>query len=87
MVHHRNPDFQFQTQEPEYIRSWALVANAGAISGIHMDAGGLATYVRPILGVKIWYIGYNDVMPDLHDGWDKDKCLWHSVVLSPQDEL
>ena len=85
--HHHHSDFQWTTPEPVEAQSWALLATAGAISDIHTDAGGFGTWVRPILGRKVWYIGVNYATRPGESGWDKKAFKWQGFVLGPQDEL
>ena len=85
--HHSHADFNWSTPEPSGVESWALAATAGAISDVHVDAAGFGTWVRPILGRKVWYIGANWAARPTEDGWDKKTFAWHAVVLGPQDEL
>lgn len=85
--HHFNADFTWQTQEPSDIKSWALAATTNAFSDVHVDASGLATWVHPILGFKVWYIGVNDSAFPNSKGLQKAAYKWHAFVLGPQDEL
>ena len=86
-AHHHHQDFNWSTAEPRSVESWALAATAGAISDVHVDAAGFGTWVRLILGRKIWYIGVNRAAVPTADGWDKGSLEWHAIVLGPQDEL
>ena len=52
----------------------------------HMDAGGYATFVRPLLGYKLWIVAKQDLMPN-HRGWPDSKGEWQAIVLSPKDDL
>ena len=83
--HHR--DFKWSTHDPVNVQSWALAATSAAISDVHVDAAGFATWVRPILGKKVWFIGVNYAARPNSSGWDKDAYQWHSVCIGPQDEL
>ena len=65
---------------------WALLGFRGAISESHMDAGGYATFVRPLLGYKLWIVAKQDLMPN-HRGWPGSKGEWQAIVLSPKDDL
>lgn len=47
----------FGTEQPHTDFKWALCASAGAVSDAHMDAGGFATFIRVLLGRKLWFIG------------------------------
>lgn len=79
--------YSYATSFPEPTpSSWALVANRGAISTSHMDAGGFATQLKVVLGEKVWFIGVG--VPDITaDGFDDAKLQWQAVVLKPGDEL
>ncbi len=57
---HNRPGYAFATSMPHTDFRWALLASQGAISDTHLDAGGLATFVRVLLGRKLWFIGYPD---------------------------
>ena len=39
------------------LQQFFLLSGGGAISAIHMDAGGPCTWIRPIVGRKIWFFG------------------------------
>jgi hypothetical protein len=37
-------------------KRWMIASNKGAISGLHIDGGGLSTYIHFWVGVKVWFI-------------------------------
>ena len=39
------------------MQQWFLLTQAGSISDIHVDSGGLCTWIRVLVGRKIWYYG------------------------------
>lgn len=57
------------------------------MSDTHIDASGLATYVRIILGGKLWFIGRADEPEDSLVFEDYDTLDWHVVILNQDDEL
>ena len=60
-IHTSNcPDHPITTPPPFDDLRWALCGSKWAISDAHVDAAGFGTYVRPILGTKIWFIGVPD---------------------------
>ena len=72
---------------PTQAFQWALLASKNAISLTHIDAGGFATRVRVIHGLKLWAVQVNPGLPN-KDGWDKqDDAYWDVVVLGPQEDL
>ena len=61
---------------------WFLLSDGGAISSIHMDAGGPCTWIRPLVGRKIWYFGRG--VTNLSED-DKNRFLEHEHGdLSPE---
>ena len=39
------------------MQQWFLLTQAGSISDVHVDSGGLCTWIRVLVGRKIWYYG------------------------------
>lgn len=74
---------------------WFLVASANAGHAIHIDANGMATYVKLNSGQKIWSVGYDperrglstfDLEKDASYDWNsanKDKWEMDGIVLTP----
>ncbi|TDL13288.1 hypothetical protein BD410DRAFT_847105 [Rickenella mellea] len=74
---------------------WALVALAGAVSESHMDASGFATFVRIVLGEKLWCIAFDckakqlkmEAIPDASRGWKDEEMRWQGILLKEGDDL
>ena len=81
-------DFNWRT--PLYMGSslWALLSMKGAISDVHMDAGGYGTFVETIAGSKIWIIGSDpsDGAPT-RSGHDCKKMVWYALHVRKGDHL
>lgn len=78
---HHLPDYTFATQVPHEDFRWGLIASGGAITDTHMDAGGFATIVRLLLGLKLWFIGYPDIDDPMYAVCDseKEEIFWSAV--------
>jgi len=57
------------------------------MSDCHVDASGLATFVRIILGRKLWLIATEDDVIKSEVFTNYVDMKWRAVVLGPQDEL
>lgn len=77
---------------------WSLLANAGAYSDTHIDAGGYCTYMRCLLGSKLWLVAKDpqDFQKNPQsiteyvnsaEGWVEEKLEWEYVFLGVGDEL
>ncbi len=74
---------------------WALAALAGAVSETHMDASGFATFVRVVLGEKLWCIAFDckakqlkmEAIPDASRGWKDEETCWQGLLLKEGDDL
>lgn len=69
---------------------WGLFATEPAKTEIHIDAGGLCTWVQILTGAKIWCIRRPCPQNDEVDlGKDKEgaKSEWGVILLLPGDKL
>lgn len=68
---------------------WVLSGDRHTQSDGHIDAGGLATAIIVILGIKIWLValGSQDEMPIGADGWNIKKMRFQIVAIGEQDIL
>lgn len=58
--------------------NWALVATNGSLSWSHIDADGLATWIYPITGTKLWALARKKSLAKLQrwadaEGEERDK--------------
>lgn len=53
----KDPRHMFASDIPHVDFKWGLAASKDAISTTHMDAAGFCTWIRTILGRKLWFIG------------------------------
>jgi hypothetical protein len=79
------PNFSWRTPWPHSLFSWALIASKAAISDTHVDGEGLATFIRCILGEKLWCVALDDKPPG-ENGWPL-QTPWQIVHLKAQDDL
>ena len=91
-------DHTYGTSYPIHAFTWALLGIKDVMSTTHVDAGGFATFVSPILGKKIWIIGVGDQIPSemgFEDDGDitnygdgqESQASWQAVVLNAGDSL
>lgn len=81
-----HPKILFDTTMPSGPLAWGLAATAPSFSRSHVDASGFATYVRVVLGEKIWIVAVNDALPK-KDGWEDSRFRWQAIVLKAGDDL
>lgn len=93
-------EHSFGTEYPIASLQWALFGMKDVISTTHMDAGGFLTFVRTILGKKVWIVGLGHQAPDSW-GFDPEEGSgmkpsddtedapppWQAVLLNPGDDL
>ena len=84
---HHPRTFVWQTEWDYMPNVWALVASASAVSRTHMDASGYCTFLRIILGMKVWFIGCGEPQAKVGEGWNDNDYTWQAVVLRPGDDL
>ncbi|TDL14022.1 hypothetical protein BD410DRAFT_867662 [Rickenella mellea] len=85
----------WSTPWPSPALTWALFASEGAVSVDHTDATGMATFLRPILGAKLWLIAVNarrkfekcEGLPSATKGWDDEEYDWQAAYLQEGDDL
>jgi hypothetical protein len=78
-------DVVWYTHWPAHHLCWALLGNKGCITQTHMDASGMCTHVRVVLGSKIWFVALDEEVPDTN-GFN-NKVSWQQVILRPGDDL
>lgn len=81
-----HPQVQFRTKMPSGPLGWALAATAPAFSRSHMDASGLATFIRIVFGMKLWISACNAALPG-PDGWIDSNFKFQATLLKPGDDL
>ena len=55
------------------------------MSKSHMNAGGYTTFVRSLLGHKLWIVSLGKLVAG-PNGWPVEEALWQAIVLGPQDD-
>lgn len=68
---------------------WALITTEAAISTTHIDAAGFATYVQPLLGHKLWFVGeaIEHHIGKSENEWLSSQIAYQCVYLKPGDGL
>ena len=100
-THHQ--DGKWAMDWPGNDSGWALLANAGAVSNSHIDAAGYCTYMRCLLGSKIWIVAkpfpglfeendenhekYFDMEGHSGGAFRPQNLEWEYVYLAEGDEL
>lgn len=74
----RHPGFSVD-DAPSGDMSWALVATGGALSWMHVDADGLATWISPLTGSKLWAVARKKPLAKLK--------RWADAVGEERDKL
>lgn len=64
-----NSVFKAEAHPPTSDLNWGLAATAGAHSMFHLDANGLATTIRVLVGSKLWFVGSNHPHNFENIGW------------------
>lgn len=88
-------DYKWVSEFPLEVLMWALAALEGAVSESHMDASGFATFIRMVLGQKLWCIAFNcrskqlklEAIPHATSGWNDEEMRWQGILLNKGDDL
>lgn len=90
-IFRNNKEFTWSTKlgMDEVPSLWALITTESAISTTHIDAAGFATYVQPLLGHKLWFVGesIDRGVGERESGWLKSPISYQCVYLKPGDGL
>lgn len=84
-----HPQTEFDTKMPSGAQAWGLAATAPAFSRPHGDASGLCTFLRMVLGMKLWMTALpknGKTLPG-KKGWNYDDFVWQATLLKVNDDL
>lgn len=60
--------------------TWLIATTASSITAIHRDSVGQCTWVRPIMGTKVWYIPVHDLAHGAHT-----ESPWTATFVDPSE--